>query len=75
MRNIEPPLRRGSATYAGLIFRRRSEKSMMNCIIGASTSATYAALCARNHSRSLWRFNARRNLKVAGVKYPLINLE
>src|ERR1700710_81612 len=63
MRNIEPPLGRGSATKLFETFARRGCIAVMNSAIGAWTLSLKRCLLASNQGRSLFAFNSRKNAK------------
>src|SRR5262245_46264438 len=57
----------GSETSSGANERKSTARRASTSIIGARTCCSYSALRARNHSRSLLRFNARRKERVFEV--------
>src|SRR6516225_560747 len=69
MRNMEPPIGLGSATYWRLMVRNRGPKSAMNSSIGSRTADWYRPLFSRNHCRLLLTCSSRRKAKSDGRKY------
>src|SRR5438270_6556462 len=63
MRNIEPPLGRGSATNCLLTFARCGAIAAMNSDIGTCTLSLKRSLFASNQARSLFAFNSRKKAK------------
>src|SRR5271167_301281 len=68
MRNREPRVGRASATKNGLIFSSWDAKPPIKDSAGSAMVCWYRALLFANHSRSLFRFNWRRNVKTSGLK-------
>src|SRR5580658_4200706 len=63
MRNIEPPLGRGSAVKCFEIFASLGAMASMNALIGACTLSRKRCLFASNHARSLFTFSSRKKTK------------
>src|SRR5688572_2626045 len=58
----------GLATRSGANVRNSPASRSTSAIIGARSSCSYWSLRALNHSRSLFRFSARRNDSAFGLK-------
>src|SRR5215831_18722727 len=63
MRNIEPPLGRGSATKLLEIFESRGAIAEMNALIGACTLSRKRCLFSSNQGRSLCALSSRKKAK------------
>src|SRR5271166_4399200 len=63
MRNIEPPLGRGSATKCFDIFFSLGAIASMKALIGACTESRKRCLFSSNQPRSLCVFNSRKKAK------------